>query len=154
MLEIVASSLAALVGAFIGAWASVRTVIDASRIKWIDTLREDVSEMLMISTHVRQQARYGKPEEERSNRLRQLDYKIRLMLSSKEDVHIRVHKLTNNFVQLTLDRGIDDGQFYELRQELFRSVRDLLKEEWDRVSKISHSLRRFYQRLSTGKSAH
>jgi uncharacterized protein len=48
-LDTALSFAAALIGAFVGAWASVRTVVDASRIKWIDTLREDVSELLVMA---------------------------------------------------------------------------------------------------------
>jgi hypothetical protein len=144
-LETALSFVAALMGAFVGAWASVRTVVDASRIRWIDTLREDVSELLVVAADVRsKRLKEQTLDAEKSNRLRQLDFKIRLMLNPNEEDHIKLHDDVNRYVQMTLDQSISDGEYYNSRENVFCSSRTLLKKEWNRVSKFW--LRRLFRR--------
>jgi hypothetical protein len=136
-LETLLPFIAALIGAFVVAWASVWTVVDASRMRWIDTLREDISELLILGTDVRG-ARILKEELalEKMNRLRQLDFKIRLMLNPYEKDHISLDDAVNDFVQMTLDKSIPDTHYLNTRNRVFGSCRTLLKKEWDRVGKI------------------
>ena len=136
-LEILLPLIAALIGAFVGAWASVRTVVDASRIKWIDTLREDVSELLILGTDVRGTSLLREQLDlKKSNRLRQLDFKIRLMLNPHEKDHVLLDNAVNKLVQMTLDSAISDGDYLDARSSVFHTCRALRKKEWDRVSKI------------------
>jgi hypothetical protein len=135
-LDTALSFAAALIGAFVGAWASVRTVVDASRIKWIDTLREDVSELLVLGADVRTKRLNEQTlDSEKSNRLRQLDFKIRLMLNPNEDDHIKLNDDLNDYVQMTLDQSRSDVEYHTSRKNVFCSSRALLKKEWNRVSK-------------------
>jgi tRNA(Met) C34 N-acetyltransferase TmcA len=160
-LEIVLSFLAALIGAFVGAWASVRTVVDASRIRWIDTLREDVSDLLVIGTDLRRKRlRENRINEQEASRLKQLDFKIRLMLNPSESKHVELGNSINHFVQITLNKSIEDSEYYQTRQDVFCLCRCLLKQEWDRISKLW--LRRLFQsrrrqalnsRAASGKGA-
>ena len=136
-METVLPFIAALAGAFVGAWVSVRTVVDASWIKWIDTLREDVSELLVVGADVRRERlSEERIDIERSNRLRQLDFKIRLMLNPSERDHIALSDDVNHLVQMTLDKNIDDDEYFKSPNNVFNASRALLKKEWDRVSKF------------------
>jgi hypothetical protein len=144
-LETLLPLIAALIGAFAGAWASVRTVVDASRIRWIDTLREYISELLILGTDVRGTSLLREqPDIKESNRLRQLDFKIRLMLNPHEKDHVLLDSAVNKLVQMTLDSTISDGDYLDVRNSVFDTCRALRKKEWDRVSKIW--LRRLFRK--------
>jgi hypothetical protein len=135
-LEALLPLIAALIGAFIGARASVRTVVDANRIKWIDTLREDVSELLILSTDVRGTNLLREQlDTKKSNRLRQMDFKIGLMLNPHEKDHVLLDSSVNKLVQMTLDSTISDSDYFDARNSVFDTCRALRKKEWDRVSK-------------------
>lgn len=114
--------------------AYVNTVT-ASRMRWIDSLRDKVSKFIGLTYYWSVTAL----EDAESNRVIQecdvLRIQITLHLNPNDDVDKRIAALVDRIPSLTSRHKVE--QLQEALNELRIATQDYLKKEWDRVKRES-----------------
>ena len=139
------SSATALVAVFIGpaitARLQHRQTISAMREKWIQDLRETISELISTAetaASVIVQARAVAPQlKESYDRLVRLEGKAKMMLNPKESHHRELQAGLEKIVTLADDQSIQAvdkmPKMRELTESLIPVTQAVLKEAWDKI---------------------
>jgi hypothetical protein len=99
---------------------------------WINNLRDLLAELISTSLHY-YVAGYEERKDEEYQRLTLLEHKVQLMLNPKEEDHQQREVLIRRMIQSIESRKGWADAFLDIRTELIRVSRDILKREWDRV---------------------
>lgn len=158
------SSLVALAAVIIGPLVQLviakkqiaASTISSNRQVWIDELRKEVAEFLMISSHLeglrhtpsnltdKQAERLMNERIEVENRSLQLIFQITLRLNPNENLH---NDLVKNFSEMANASEIFENsscevemtkainEFREARQRAMQKSQEILKSEWERVKR-------------------
>jgi hypothetical protein len=110
--------------------------VSASRLKWIDSLRDKVSEYMAVSSLLAGSAQG--PEDERSLQLQRdtLLHEIVLHLNPRDKEDQRIRTLADHVYELTVNRGTASALPKALI-ELRDATGEFLKKEWNRVKEES-----------------
>lgn len=132
---IIVSFIVGSLGLIIGVRNSKKTIfinsVTAMRAKWIDTVRESISEFCGLAC----QLKYSADDPKKMERIQELRFLIRLKLNPKD-------KFDKNLVTI-LDEIVNrlDKQYYENIEvkidELIVLSQDMLKLEWEGVKEES-----------------
>jgi hypothetical protein len=112
--------------------ATNKQIIAPMRQTWINSLRDALAELLSSTQHFYVTG-YEYRKEADYQRIALLEYKILLMLNSKEEEHIRLEALIRHMIG-SLNQGKTHGPFFEMYHSQVKDLsRTILKHEWDRV---------------------
>ena len=115
--------------------------VTANRKEWINSLRETVAEYISESTR----AYLGRDIKTESlevdivnstSTIVTLQYKIEFLLNPKKEKSIQIKKILDDILSLMLkeeESKKNSGEFGELSRNLALVIKEILKEEWERV---------------------
>lgn len=123
-------------------------MISSSRNEWINIWRDELSKFLSITDILRYEVndkyknnelKYKNNEKNTSERQYYLSLvkeyhiskkKILMRLNLNEKMHQEVYLLIN---KISYEKGLDNKEYFKLKEVLLNVSRDLLKDEWERV---------------------
>jgi hypothetical protein len=130
---------AVIVGPIVTFKVAKRQVISPMRQKWIDELRELMSQLLSESRKVivlsegNGLLNAGKTDESAFQKLLYLEQKLRLMLNQNEDDHSELLKLVHEITEDVQHGGGNLINFGSRLTEATKLCQKILKHEWERV---------------------
>lgn len=137
------SMLVALAALFVGPIVTLkvakRQIVSPIRQKWIDELRELMSEFLsecqkaIIFNEGKGSLNIENTDEELFRKLLYFEQKLRLMLNPNEDDHTKLTEIVKEIAEET-HHGV--GDFIKFGEKVDRATRlsqQILKKEWERV---------------------
>ncbi len=144
--------LIGLIAGMIALYQVKSNVISSARIKWIDELRSNLSELYSITLETvinNVNARIGKTDEIKTiyydkyitclSRFLILSNKVKMHLNSNEDKHHRIELLIDEIVDLFDSNNIDSinkGLIENKLKEIVKISKQIFREEWKRSKKI------------------
>jgi hypothetical protein len=122
-------------------WSNKRTffinTVTASRLKWIDSLRDKVAEFIAVTTRLlSSEALFGGKDNGDLLLQRDLLHQIVLHLNPHDSEDQKLRSLIDHVRELT-DQGIASKEIRNGLAKLRDATGDYLKKEWNRVKKES-----------------
>lgn len=122
-------------------------MISSSRNEWINIWRDELSKFLSITDILRYEVidKYKTNELNDNNEINSSERqyylslikeyhisknKILMRLNLNEKMHQEVYLLIN---KISYEKGLDNKEYFKLKEVLLNVSRDLLKDEWERV---------------------
>lgn len=134
ILSLIVAALAVFFGPLLSARAAKRAMLGPMRQKWINDLRELLSEISSRCLHY-YQAGYEDRTDEEYQHITLLEHRIIFMINQNEPEHTALVKTIREMVG-ALEGGKDyDRNFIAAYEKLLKDGRDVLKQEWDVVKK-------------------
>jgi hypothetical protein len=134
ILSLIIAVLAVFFGPLLSARSAKRAMLGPMRQKWINDLRELLSEISSRCLHYFQ-AGYEDRTDEEYQHITLLEHRIIFMINQNEPEHISLVKTIRKMVG-ALDRGKNfDSDFIAAYEKLLKDGQDVLKHEWDVVNK-------------------
>jgi hypothetical protein len=133
-------------------WNSKRTTfvntITSSRLKWIDSLRDEVSEFMATTTQLMgpKHSHDSKQSTEMLLRRDTLLHEIVLHLNPLDDEDMRIKSVADQIREFT-DSGGDSHELRRMLTELRNATATYLKKEWNRVKEESGARVALKQRI-------
>ena len=134
ILSLIVAALAVFFGPMISARAAKRAMLGPMRQKWINDLRELLSEISSKCLHYFQ-AGYEDRTDKEYQHITLLEHRIIFMINQNEPEHVALVEAIREMVG-ALEGGKDyDRNFISAYEKLLKDGRDVLKQEWDVVKK-------------------
>jgi hypothetical protein len=134
ILSLIVAALAVFFAPMLSARAAKRAMLGPMRQKWINDLRELLSEISSRCLHYFQ-AGYEDRTDEEYQHITLLEHRIIFMINQYELEHTALVKTIRKMVG-ALEGGKDfDSDFIAAYEKLLKDGRDVLKQEWDVVKK-------------------
>lgn len=157
---ILVSLILGSLGIIIGIRNSKKTIfinsVTAMRAKWIDTVRDSLSEFCGLAHQIHYTKEQRMP---RMDRIQQLRFLIKLRLNPKDDYDKKLMVVIDDIVKLLWDEKIAEAS--SKIDELVRLSQHLLKLEWEGVKEESKkgdlskkNKRRLYNKHLRGDKTH
>ena len=119
------------------------SVLSVNRQEWINTLRDQISELVADTILLRQEVEQYQQEPgrlfARAGRVLRCSFKIKLLINPKEADHVNLVESIDRLMILVVksakkveDKNID-SQFRVIRDEIVSKSQEILKREWERV---------------------
>ena len=119
------------------------SVLSVNRQQWINTLRDQISELLADTFLLRREVERSPQETDRlysnAQGVLRCAFKIKLLINPKEADHIHLVDSIDRLMILVVksaekveDKDID-SQFRVIRDEIVSKSQEILKREWERV---------------------
>jgi len=132
VLSLLVAGLAVFVGPVLSARSAKRAMLGPMRQKWINDLRQLLSEITSSCLHYYQTGYEDRTEEE-YKRITQLEHQIIFMLNPNEAKHENLISITQQMVR-ALEKGKEgEEQFIGGYEKLLVEGKKVLKEEWNVV---------------------
>lgn len=140
-ISVLVALAAVILGPFLSAWVARRQIVAPIRQKWIDELRDLITEflstaqMLVLVTETNGILNQDDFDKETYKAMLSIERKLTLMLNPNETLHNNLIK----YVRELLDK-VDHGtgnllEFGPVAQGITETTQKVLKEEWVRVKK-------------------
>jgi hypothetical protein len=107
--------------------------VTASRIKWMDTVRNDISEISGLILHIGITEMDNKQEREIFEKIDRLRFRIKLLLNRSDFYDREIMKIIDNIIIMVDDEIIDEDELIRQIDWLIIQTQDLLKLEWEGV---------------------
>jgi len=138
LLSVLVSLAAVVIGPFVTLKISKRQIVSPIRQKWIDELREVVSEYLSECEKLLVLGKDGMLnteaiDEQLFTRLLYLEQKLKLMLNPQENDHNELLEIIQNLAHDIHHGQNDPTIFGDRMRDATKATQIILKQEWNRV---------------------